>query len=33
MDYKAEIMKLIEQIEGTWLLKIVYETVVNIVKP
>ncbi len=33
MDYKAEIMKLIEQIEGTWLLKIVYEAVVNIVKP
>ena len=33
MDYKAEIMKLIEQIECTWLLKIVYETVVNIVKP
>lgn len=33
MEYKAEIMKLIEQIEGTWLLKIVYEAVVNIVKP
>lgn len=33
MDYKAEIMKLLEQIEGTWLLKIVYEAVVNIVKP
>lgn len=33
MDYKAEIMKLIEQIEGTWLLKIVYEAIVNIVKP
>lgn len=33
MDYKAEIIRLIEQIEGTWLLKIVYEAVVNIVKP
>lgn len=33
MDYKAEIIRLIEQIEGTWLLKIVYEVVVNIVKP
>lgn len=33
MDYKAEIMKLVEQVEGTWLLKIVYEAVVNIVKP
>ena len=33
MDYKAEIVKLIEQVEGTWLLKVVYEAVVNIVKP
>lgn len=33
MDYKAEIVKLIEQVEGTWLLKIIYEAVVNIVKP
>lgn len=33
MDYKAEIMKLVEQVEETWLLKIVYEAVVNIVKP
>lgn len=33
MDYKAEIIRLIEQIEGTWLLKIVYEAVINIVKP
>ncbi len=33
MDYKAEIIKLVDQIEGTWLLKIVYEAVVNIVKP
>lgn len=33
MDYKAEIIRLIEQIEGTWLLKVVYEAVVNIVKP
>lgn len=33
MDYKAEILKLVEQVEDTWLLKIVYEAVVNIVKP
>ena len=33
MDYKAEIIKLVEQVEGTWLLKIIYEAVVSIVKP
>lgn len=33
MDYKAEIIKLLEPVKADFILKVIYESIVNILKP